>query len=204
MISVRARAIARNRGRHEDRFAFTAKYWGDAAVVCRAVEGRPGPIVNQEFGEFETWTQANAFATRLNEGLEINPAEAEQIITSAVLRASELLRGADYPEIASDAVRSAAAGRAIRVQFILAELELGATFCRIVRSKGGENAERLVRNARSAFFSAMHYLQRSELVPRDVEAITTRLVKLQEALQESLPQQESAMLAERDGWAGSV
>jgi hypothetical protein len=188
----------------QDRFAFTAKYWGDAAVVCRAVEGRPGPVVDQEFGEFETWTQANAFATRLNEGLEINPAEAEQIITSAVLRASELLREADYPEIASNEARGAAAGRAIRVQFILAELELGVTFCRIVRSKGNEHTERLLRNARNAFFSAMHYLQRSELVPCDVEAITTRLVKLQEALQESLPQQESVMLAERNGWASSV
>jgi len=29
-------------------------------------------------------------------------------------------------------------------------------------------------------------------------------VKLQEALQESVPQQESAMLAEGDGWADSV
>jgi two-component system CheB/CheR fusion protein len=67
-----------------------------------------------------------------------------------------------------------------------------------------ENTERLLRNARSAFFSALHYVQRSELAPCDVEAITARLVKLQEALQESVPQQESAMLAEGDGWADSV
>jgi hypothetical protein len=187
-----------------DRLAFTAKYWGDAAVVCRAVEGRPGPIVDQEFGEFETWTQANTFATRLNEGLEINPAEAEQIITSAILRTSELLRAADYPEFTSEALRRAAAGRAIRVQFILAELDLGVTFCRIVRSKASENTERLLRNARHAFFSAMHYVQRAELAPCEVEAITAQLVKLQEALQESLPQQESAMLAEADGWADTA
>ena len=188
----------------QDRFAFTAKYWGDAAVVCRAVEGRPGPIVDQEFGEFETWTQASAFAARLNEGLEINPAEAEQIITSAILRTSELLSAADYLEFAGGELRRAAAGRAIRVQFILAELELGATFCRIVHCKGSENTERLLRNARNAFFSAMHYVQRSDLAPSDVEAITARLVKLQEALQESLPQHESAMLAEGDGRAGSA
>jgi hypothetical protein len=188
----------------QDRLAFTAKYWGDAAVVCRAVEGRPGPIVDQEFGEFATWTQANAFATRLNEGLEMNPAEAEQIITSAILRASELLRAADNREFAGGTRRSAPAGRAIRVQFILAELDLGVTFCRIVRCKASENTERLLRNARKAFFSAMHYVQRCELAPCDVEAITVRLVKLQEALQESLTQQESAMLAEGDGWADTV
>jgi hypothetical protein len=186
---VRSRGIGE---RVQDRFAFTAKYWGDAAVVCRAVEGRAGPIVDQEFGEFETWTQANTFATRLNEGLEINPAEAEQIITSATLLTSELLRAADYPEFTSEALRRAAAGRAIRVQFILAELELGVTFCRIVRCKPSENTERLLRNARNAFFSAIHYVQRSELAPGDVEAITARLLKLQEALQESLRHQKSA------------
>ncbi len=45
----------------QGRFAFTAKYWGAAAVVCRATEDSPGPSVQQEFGRFETWTQANAF-----------------------------------------------------------------------------------------------------------------------------------------------
>ena len=66
-----------------DRFAFTAKYWGDTAVVCRSTEDRPGPIVEQEFGEFRTWTQANAFATRLNAGLEIDPGQAGKILISS-------------------------------------------------------------------------------------------------------------------------
>jgi hypothetical protein len=78
------------RGKPE-RFAFTAKYWGHAAVVCRAIENRPGPLVEQEFGSFETWTQANTFATRLNQGLEIPSIEARQIITSSILLSSELL-----------------------------------------------------------------------------------------------------------------
>ena len=81
----------------QERIAFTAKYWGDKAVVCRSSEDCPGPAVDQEFGEFETWTQANAFAGRLNEGLEIPPAEAEQIITSSILRTSELLCDASSP-----------------------------------------------------------------------------------------------------------
>ncbi len=55
----------------EERIAFAARYWGDKAVVCRSSEDCPGPVVDQEFGEFETWTQANMFAARLNEGLEI-------------------------------------------------------------------------------------------------------------------------------------
>lgn len=76
----------------QDRFAFTASYWGKGAVVCRAIEGQPWPVVEREFGEFETWTQANFFATCLNERLDIHYAEAEQIITSAFLCTGEALR----------------------------------------------------------------------------------------------------------------
>ncbi len=85
-----------------ERFAFTAQYWGDAAVVCRVTEDRPGPVVDQEFGLFETWTQAHSFATRLNEGLEIHPIDARQIVTSSILCASELLRAIEFPECAGE------------------------------------------------------------------------------------------------------
>ena len=57
-----------------DQLAFTAKPWGNAAVVYRAMEDYPGPI--------GTWTQTRTFATRLNEGLELDPLQARQIITA--------------------------------------------------------------------------------------------------------------------------
>ena len=69
----------------EARFAFTAQYWGNGAVVCRAVEDRPGPVVEPQFGEFPTWTQAMDFANKLNEGLDLNPHEVRRIVTSSVL-----------------------------------------------------------------------------------------------------------------------
>src|SRR5690348_14451648 len=116
------------------RFAFTAEYWGDAAVVCRATEDRPGPSVQQEFGKFATWTQANAFATRLNEGLEIDPAEADRILTGSILDASEILRAADSPAHTCDRLRWPIAGNRLRVEFMLAKLDLAVTFCRIARS----------------------------------------------------------------------
>ena len=65
--------------------AFTAERWGNAAVVCRAMENRPGLVVDPQFGLFETWTHAHVFALRLNEGLDIDPREARQIVTSSVL-----------------------------------------------------------------------------------------------------------------------
>jgi hypothetical protein len=49
------------------------------------VEDRPGPVVEQQFGEFKTWTQAHTFAAKLNEGLDLDPMEARQIVTSSLL-----------------------------------------------------------------------------------------------------------------------
>lgn len=169
-----------------ERIAFTAKYWGDKAVVCRSSEDCPGPVVDQEFGEFETWTQANTFAARLNDGLDILPAEAEQIITSSILRSSELLRAAESPGPSGAPLRGLAIGRALRLQFMLAELELAVTFCRIVRSKPSENTERLLRNARNALFNAMHFVCHSELADYEVEAITGKLARLHTALEQSV------------------
>jgi hypothetical protein len=168
----------------QDRFAFTARYWGNAAVVCRATEDRPGPIVDQEFGEFETWTQAKSFAARLNEGLEIGPTQAEEIITNSVILASELLGKAGSPEHASDSLRGPVAGRSIHTQFMLAELDLAVTFCRIVRTKPSPHTERMLRNARNALFDAMHFLCHSELAIGELDAIGERLEKLQAAFEE--------------------
>ena len=58
-------------------------------MVCRADENRPGPIVEQEFGEFATWTEANEFARKLNEGFDLAPEDVRQIVTSAFLTSSE-------------------------------------------------------------------------------------------------------------------
>ena len=67
------------------RFAFTAQFWGDRALVCRAVEDSPGPVVERQFGEFQTWTQAQAFASKLNGGLGLGTLEVRQIVTSSLL-----------------------------------------------------------------------------------------------------------------------
>lgn len=79
------------------RFAFTAQFWGDRAVVCRAVEDRPGPVVEQQFGEFKTWTQAHACASKLNEGLNLDPLEARQIVTSSLLATACIVQEASIP-----------------------------------------------------------------------------------------------------------
>jgi hypothetical protein len=169
-------------------FAFTAEYWGDAAVVCRATEDRPGPSVQQEFGKFATWTQENAFAAGLNEGLEIDPAEADRIITGSILDTSEVLREADFPAHECDPVRWLISGNRLRVEFMLAKLDLAVTFCRIARSGPSEHTNRLLRNARNALFDGMHFVCGSELAAYESEAIAERLTKLHAEFEQYSPQ----------------
>jgi hypothetical protein len=183
----------------QDRFAFTAKYRGQAAMVCRALENRPGPIVDQEFGLFETWTQANTFATRLNQGVEIHPTEAERIVTGSILRSGDVVRAVDYDP--GDPLCGARAGRSIRVEFLLAELALAATSCGLVPCKPTKYTERLLRNARNAHFNAMHYMIHSKLSSRDVQAITARLQRLQAAFRKTCSRRRDSIPASSEGWA---
>src|ERR1700758_3462600 len=103
----------------QSRLAFTARFWGDSAVVCRALENHPGPAVVQEFGSFRPWTQAHAFATRLNEGLDHDHSGARQIMASSELLASDLLRTAVSPARPSCLAFARVGGKPLRVQFIL-------------------------------------------------------------------------------------
>jgi hypothetical protein len=172
----------------QGRSAFTAKYWGDTAVVCRATEGRTGPVVEQQFGQFKTWTPANYFASRLNGGLEIHHSQAAQIITSSTLEAGDVLRMGDSLARIRDARSVLVEGKSLRVQFMLAELDLALTFCRILRSKRSQHGERMLRNSRNALFYAIHFVCESQLPVSDLETINERLTKLQGALEEPIPQ----------------
>jgi hypothetical protein len=185
-----------------ERFAFTAKYWGRRAVICRADEDRPGPVVVQEFGQFESWTRAKLFARRLNEGLDIDPVEANRIVIGSELRANELMNAVQSTEAVSDERNSQNTEKFLRAQFALAELELGLTFCRLVASNPNRPSERLLRNARNALFNAMHSVVYSELADSHVRLITARMKSLAEALELVGPQHEGFGLM--DGNAGPV
>src|SRR5215472_1738012 len=116
----------------EAKFAFTAQYWGEHGVVCRAVENRPGPVVEQQFGEFQTWTQAQNFATKLNEGLDLDPQEVRQIVTGSLLATAGIIQGALNSRLSWTASAVKTEALATQLQFILSELQLALTLCRCV------------------------------------------------------------------------
>jgi hypothetical protein len=81
----------------QDQLAFTAKYWGDLAVVDHAAGGRLSPVADQEFEAFEPWAQGNAFAARRNAGRQTSPIKSRKMAIRAMLRASEVLRSGTTP-----------------------------------------------------------------------------------------------------------
>jgi hypothetical protein len=176
----------------QGRLAFTAEFWGGAAVVCRAIENRAGPVVDPEFGLFDTWTHANAFAAKLNEGLELDPLEARQIITSSMLATTSLMRlflSSASQQVASEAPVLLAAN-AIQVRLVLSELGLALTFCHLARGeKPGCRTGRMLRNARNALYTAMNSLCRLNFRSCELEEISAKVAMLESALQEFTPGQ---------------
>jgi hypothetical protein len=67
------------------RFAFTAVVTETGAVVVRVLADTSAVWPQREYGCFETWTQAQDFATVLNQTYGIEPMEAQHIVVSASL-----------------------------------------------------------------------------------------------------------------------
>jgi hypothetical protein len=172
----------------QTRLAFAAEFWGDAAVVCLAVENRAGLVVDPEFGLFDTWTHANAFAAKLNEGLELDPVEARRIITSSMLSSTLLLRPFVSPELAASDAPVLPAANALQGKLVLAELDHALTFCRIARTANPSRlTDGLVCSARNTLYAAMNSLGGLNLRPRQLGQITARVEMLAAALWDDPP-----------------
>jgi hypothetical protein len=173
-------------------------------VVCRAIEDCPGPVVDQEFGQFETWTQAQDFARQLNEGLDLDLVEARQIVTSAILGTSEFVDNIESSEIACNRPPTSVSGKPVHAQFVLAELHLAITFCRMSRSKPAALAERMRRNVRKALFNAMHFVCHRSLTAPEAQEIRAAMEALQAAFQESFSPRRDSVVTTGERWIDSA
>jgi hypothetical protein len=102
-----------------------------------------------QFGIFLTWTQANAFASHLNAGLDLTPHEVRRIVTSSFLARSIVLNAALSPKtLFWHFAPVLSMAEEIQVRFVLAQLDLAITFCRLACARQDERpSQRLVRNA---------------------------------------------------------
>lgn len=89
-LDVPAMPAARPPGRSQagsqsPRAAFAAITTDKGAMVVQVWQDTVAVWPQKEYGYFETWTRAQVFAGMLNESSGISPAEARQIIVSAIL-----------------------------------------------------------------------------------------------------------------------
>lgn len=127
--------------------------------MCRAVEDRPGPVVEQQFGEFATWTQAHAFAANLNAGLELDAIDVRQIVTSSLLATACVVREAlNSSGSWADSIVGLEA-RAAQLRFVLAELALALTLCRSASLLSGAHVQRMLLRARKVLFHSTNFLE---------------------------------------------
>jgi hypothetical protein len=169
------------------RLAFTAERWGSGAVVCRAIENRPGLAVQQEFGEFPTWSEAQVFADKLNEGLELTWEEARQIVIGAGLA----VRRGTFVARKKKSVWSLAPvlveAERLCWQNIHAQMELASTYCHILKYRQHEPAaHRMEKQIRFTIKQATDQLLRSKRRRRELQQAFLKLQTLKSLAQQIL------------------
>ncbi|HKW65180.1 MAG TPA: hypothetical protein VJN89_21680 [Candidatus Acidoferrum sp.] len=169
-------------------FAFTAQFWGDGAVVCRAIRDRPGPVVEQQFGEFRTWTQAQNFASKLNEGLDLDPLEARNIVVSSLLATACVVQQAFDSRHSWRGSPVELKARAAQLRCILSELGLAVTLCRSAANLPDGPAQRNLLNAQKILRHSAHFITvfDGDDCP-ELKEIASRTQELDATLQRSLP-----------------
>lgn len=140
-------------------FAFTAQFWGDSAVVCRAVKDQPGPVVEQQFGEFKSWTQAQNFAAKLNEGLNLEPLEVRRIVTSSLLASACVVHEALNSRDSWKGSSIEFASRVAQLRCMLSELGLALTLCRSAALVPGGPAPRVLANVQKILRHSAHFIK---------------------------------------------
>lgn len=158
------------------RMAFAAEFWDDRAVVCRAMENATGCAVVQEFGLFDSWTEANFFAAKLNEGLGLSADEARVVVTDALLASAELLKVAAHAAPCPTLSPVLARAHFAQMEFLRCSLLLARTFCHLARcQKVEEQSARLFQNAWSAAEQAVAYLIELPMTRAEAENILVQI-----------------------------
>lgn len=171
----------------EDRFAFTAQCWGDGAVVCRAIEDRPGPVVEQQFGEFRSWTQAHNFASKLNEGLDLDYLQVRQIVTSSFLATACVIQEALNSKQSWVGSRAERQARETQFRFVLSELAFAITLCRTGALLSASASACTFTYAQQALRHTKQFLLFSHADYGDLQGLVQHAEALQKALQSPRP-----------------
>jgi len=145
---------------------------------------------DQEFGTFLSFTQANEFAQRLNEGLGLSPSETRAIVTEAMLTAHALIGECESLLQMARELRHRRLGhhRQPELGWVLTLLELGVTYCNTACTRRYVPKEPLLQHAREALAHAMTTMGRFEFSMGGAEQIKAGIEELRTALEECTAQ----------------
>jgi len=169
--------------------AFAAALAGDEAVLAEAVLGLPGLTVDKRFGTFPTWTQANERARRLNEGLGLTQSQAQAIVTEVRLAAHNLIDECD--SILQMARELGQRQRQLELTCLLAQMELGVTFCRNACTRHDVRKERLLRDARKTLSRTLSAMHKFEFGLGALDELRAGIDRLQAALDDWAPEKSN-------------
>jgi hypothetical protein len=179
--------------------AFTASPWPNGAILACAVVGLPGLALDEQQRNFPTWTQANAYALKLNEGLGLTPLESRILVNDVRLAAAGLIRECDSLRRQSKQLKQLL-NQDLRLGFLLAELDLGITFCRMACDITSEDVKkRRLRKARKALSDAVLSMGRFAFTSAGSAEIRSRIERLQNALPDCAPPERPVFQYRRTG-----
>jgi len=163
-------------------WAYTATYAEDKPILATAVVGVPGLAMVRRFGPFRTWAEANEYAERLNADLGVTPSESHTIVTDAKRKADTLIRECQsLLQMAKGFLRSY---QHPALEYVLAQLELGVTFCHLACTRADIRKERLLRNAHTALSNAINAMCKFEFSMEGMDQIRAGIEHLQNALEQ--------------------
>jgi hypothetical protein len=161
------------------RMAFAAEYWGNEAVICRAMEDSVGCAVVQEFGTFLSWTEANSFASRLNEGLGVTREEAREIVTGALLASNDLTQPKNRENLFRSHSPAIARAQVLHLHCIAASLQLARTYCQLSRCMySSVDRDPLLKKAGRFLNAALRRLPQIAVSSAEAEEVAARIARL--------------------------
>jgi hypothetical protein len=172
-------------------FAFTALLSRNEALLAKAVVGLPGLTVDNRFGTFRTWTQANERARQLNQRLGLTPSQGRAIVTEVLLEAQSLILECDSLMEMARQLRQGQ--RHPGLGCVLAQLELGVTFCYVACTRHNVRKDQLLQDARKVLRNALRAIDKFEFSLDDVKLINAGINHLQRALDENALQPKTAL-----------
>lgn len=170
--------------------------------MCRAIEDRLGPAVEQQFGEFPTWTQALGYADKLNQGLDLDLLDVRQIVTSSLLATTCVLQEALHCQRLWSTAQFET--RAAHLRFVIAQVTLALTFCRSAFLLSNLSAHRVLLSSHNALNHASLFLGSSDGEDRQPQGFASRTNALDAGLQALAPSFRSSPTAQEQCWPGDL